>query len=194
MKVLAKSKLPTKFGVFDLYTFDSGVEQFPHLAIVNPKKNGLGFTNVRIHSECMTGDVFSSVKCECGEQLNYALDYISTHGGIVVYLRQEGRGIGLVNKIKAYALQDEGFDTIEANHQLGFASDQREYSVAVDILDVLEVGHVKLLTNNPDKISALENHGVKVIDRLSIEIDPNEESKSYLKVKKDQMGHLLKKV
>jgi GTP cyclohydrolase II len=142
----------------------------------------------------MTGDVFSSVKCECGDQLDFAMDYVSKNGGIIIYLRQEGRGIGLVNKIKAYALQDKGFDTIEANHQLGFESDSREYSVAVEILKFLNVKQVKLLTNNPDKINALEEKGITVMERISIEVDPNEESKSYLKVKKNQMGHLLKKV
>jgi GTP cyclohydrolase II len=194
MVILAKSKLPTNYGNFDLYTFESGVEQFPHLALVSAVNKSDKFTNVRIHSECMTGDVFSSVKCECGDQLDFAMDYVSKNGGIIIYLRQEGRGIGLVNKIKAYALQDKGFDTIEANHQLGFESDSREYSVAVEILKFLNVKQVKLLTNNPDKINALEEKGITVMERISIEVDPNEESKSYLKVKKNQMGHLLKKV
>lgn len=193
MEILAKSKLPTQYGVFELYTFDSGVEQFPHLALVSSNDSD-ETKNVRIHSECMTGDVFSSVKCECGEQLDFSMSYVSNHGGVIVYLRQEGRGIGLVNKIKAYALQDEGLDTIEANHKLGFDSDSREYHDAVNILNLLGIKELNLLTNNPEKIAALEKEGLKVLQRIPVEIDPKEESKLYLKVKKERMGHLLKKI
>lgn len=197
MEVLAQAKLPTKHGVFDLYSFDSGVNQFPHVALVKVLDSQLDdqqFMNLRVHSECMTGDVFSSVKCDCGEQLEFSLDYMAKNGGMVIYLRQEGRGIGLVNKIKAYALQEKGFDTIQANHQLGFDSDSREYSAVEGILKNFKVKQVKLLTNNPDKIAALENLGFEVIERVPIEIEAHAESELYLQVKKDQMGHMLHKL
>ena len=144
---------------------------------------------VRVHSECLTGDALGSLKCDCGEQLAFALHTIAKEGGIVIYLRQEGRNIGLLNKINAYALQDKGFDTVAANHQLGFAADERTYEMVQFILAHYGITKIRLLTNNPKKINALE--GIEIVERLPIIIDPNEYNEGYLQVKKEQMGHLF---
>ncbi|MFT4835085.1 MAG: 3,4-dihydroxy 2-butanone 4-phosphate synthase/GTP cyclohydrolase II [Marinoscillum sp.] len=188
---LVKSKLPTKFGEFVVKAYQSQAEHFPNLVLYKAELKVDKAVDVRIHSECMTGDVFSSTKCDCGEQLEYSMKWIQQHGGVIIYLRQEGRGIGLVNKLRAYNLQEEGFDTKDANLELGFHEDLREYSVAIDILKDLGVSQIRLLTNNPEKINAFENSGIDVLDRLPIEIQANAYNIDYLKTKKDKMGHIL---
>jgi 3,4-dihydroxy 2-butanone 4-phosphate synthase/GTP cyclohydrolase II len=191
MKRLEKATLPTSFGDFDMIAYESDFPDFPHLVLFSKKK-----TNetpiVRVHSECMTGDVFSSNRCDCGEQLHYSMDYVSKHGGMVIYLRQEGRGIGLINKMKAYNLQDQGLDTIEANIRLGFHQDERKFDVAKEILSDLNIDKIQLMTNNPDKITQLEQSGITIVKRIAIEIEAHDQNASYLKTKKDDMGHMLK--
>lgn len=179
------ANLPSRFGAFRVQAFKQGYKE--HLVIM---KEPMGETPiVRVHSECLTGDALGSLKCDCGDQLAFALRTIENEGGMVIYLRQEGRNIGLLNKINAYALQDKGFDTVAANHQLGFAADERTYEMVQYILAHYGIKKIRLLTNNPQKISALE--GIKIIERLPIVIDPNEHNEGYLQVKKEQMGHLL---
>ena len=147
--------------------------------------------NVRFHSECLTGEVFHSKKCECGQQLETAMKYMQEHGGIIVYLRQEGRNIGIINKLKAYALQEKGLDTVEANLQLGLPADDRDFSVAIDILKELGVKEINLLTNNPEKIKAVEESSIILNHRVPLQIAANENSEGYLKTKKEYFGHLL---
>ena len=170
--------------------FDSGREEQPHLVLHNAGV-GADVVNVRIHSECITGDVFGSTRCDCGEQLSASLNYIAEHGGVLIYLRQEGRGIGLVNKLKAYNLQDEGFDTIVANHQLGFATDLRNYEAAIALLKHYGIQRINLMTNNPEKLDAFENSGIHVESRIPIVISPVADNERYLQTKKDGMGHML---
>lgn len=179
-------KLPTKFGEFDLHLFEKGLEH--HVAI---SKEFTGVPLVRMHSECFTGDIFGSSRCDCGEQLQGALERINNEGGVILYLRQEGRGIGLPNKIRAYALQDQGFDTVEANHQLGFEADLRRYDIAAQMLKELGISRVRLLTNNPAKISELESHGIEVVERVPLSFEPNDYNKKYLLTKKTKMNHFL---
>jgi len=188
---LVKAKLPTKFGEFLVRAYQSHTEHFPNLALYTPELNVAKVVDVRIHSECMTGDVFNSTKCDCGEQLEYSMKWAQEHDGVIIYLRQEGRGIGLVNKLKAYNLQEEGFDTKDANLELGFHEDLREYSIAVNILKDLGISQIRLLTNNPEKIDAFKESGIDVLDRLPIEIQANAFNIDYLKTKKEKMGHLL---
>ena len=179
------AKLPTRFGDFKIQTFAEGIKE--HLVIF---KEPLADTPlVRVHSECLTGDAIGSLKCDCRDQLEYALEAISNEGGMVIYLRQEGRNIGLLNKTNAYALQDKGLDTVQANHQLGFKTDERSYEVVEFILEHFDIKAIKLLTNNPKKIESLE--GVKIVERRPIIITPNNHNKGYLKTKKEQMGHML---
>ena len=166
-------------------------ERMPHLVLINPRTDFSGTVNVRVHSECMTGDVFSSYRCECGEQLDASLDYISTHGGILIYLRQEGRGIGLINKMHAYIKQDQGYDTADANKVLGFGYDERTYEDAITILENLDIQTINLITNNPDKISSLENSGIVVKSRINLDIKARQENIDYLKTKKEKFGHKL---
>ena len=192
--MIVKTKLPTSVGQFEISAYESDFSNFPHLALHTPNFSAKKVVDVRIHSECMTGDVFMSSRCDCGDQLHYAMDWIQKNEGIIVYLRQEGRGIGLVNKLKAYNLQDAGLNTCDANTELGFAEDARSYEMAAKILKDLNVTEIRLLTNNPKKIDAVENLGIKVIDRIPVEINPNDVNESYLKTKKDRMGHMLKMV
>lgn len=179
------ANLPSRFGNFKIQTFQEGVKE--HLVIF--KEPLLQTPLVRIHSECLTGDAIGSLKCDCGEQLEYALEAIEKEGGMVIYLRQEGRNIGLLNKTNAYALQDQGLDTVEANHQLGFATDERSYEIVEFILEHFKVKSIKLLTNNPKKIESLE--GVSIVERCPIIMKPNKYNEGYLRTKKEQMGHLL---
>ena len=185
--------LPTEWGNFHIMAFArESDDKIPHLAMVHEHFDPfVEPTIVRVHSECMTGDVFHSSRCDCGEQLDYAMRLAAERGGVVIYLRQEGRGIGLINKLKAYNLQDKGFDTLEANLHLGFGADERHYEDAVTILKSLNIQKVALLTNNPLKVNFLEKGGIKVVERLPILIAPKEENAFYLKTKQKVMGHLL---
>jgi len=188
----ASVELKTAYGVFHLTAFsDKADDPMPHLAISSDNLDTKSTQNVRIHSECITGDLFKSKRCECGEQLEFALDYISKYGGVVVYLRQEGRGIGIINKIKAYVEQDKGFNTAEANQRLGFGFDDRDYTAAISILESLGVRRINLLTNNPDKVKAFENTSIQVQDRVPIEMACNHVNEGYLKTKKEFFGHML---
>lgn len=188
---LADSGLPTVYGEFEMIAYDSGKEDFPHVVLHNVSLDTNEALNVRVHSECMTGDLFGSVRCDCGEQLDTSMQYFQKNGGLLIYLRQEGRGIGLVNKMKAYNLQDEGMDTIKANHALGFHTDERDYSAAIEILKDLGIKKINLLTNNPEKIDAFEGSEVDVLQRIQIEIAPRKENHGYLKTKQKDMGHFM---
>ena len=188
---LAKAQLPTVFGQFDIIAFDGQNKDMPHVVLATPDYNTVSIVNVRIHSECMTGDVFGSTRCDCGEQLHASLEYLHANGGVLLYLRQEGRGIGLVNKLKAYKLQEEGMDTIEANHALGFEADQRSFEEAVEILKSLGISEINLLTNNPEKMGAFEGSGIKLNMRIPLQIKARPENQGYLDTKRNNMGHLL---
>jgi 3,4-dihydroxy 2-butanone 4-phosphate synthase/GTP cyclohydrolase II len=188
-----ETSLPTALGNFKILAYaTSPNEPQPDIVLVSEKKSAdKSAVLVRIHSECMTGDVFHSLRCDCGEQLDYALKKINEEGGVLIYLRQEGRGIGLINKLKAYKLQDSGLDTIEANKALGFADDERHYQRAAKILSDLKIQKVRLLTNNPLKITELEKLGLEVAGREPIVISPRTENERYLNTKKFLMGHLV---
>jgi 3,4-dihydroxy 2-butanone 4-phosphate synthase/GTP cyclohydrolase II len=184
------ARLPTAFGEFLLRAYTEHSSLHPHLALVLGEVNGGSVPLVRIHSECMTGDVFSSQRCDCGIQLEVALQMIGNTGrGVLVYLRQEGRGIGLLNKLRAYNLQDGGLDTVDANLRLGFRADEREYGVAVEILEDLGVTRMRLLTNNPAKVAAFAESSVTVAERLPLVVEPTDHSRGYLTVKRARMGH-----
>jgi len=185
IKISEVAHLPSRFGDFQVQAFQEGHKE--HLAIFKTPLEEAPI--VRVHSECLTGDAMGSLKCDCRDQLEFALSLVEKEGGMVIYLRQEGRNIGLRNKINAYALQDQGLNTIEANHQLGFAADERTYEIVSIILEHYKIQKIRLLTNNPDKINALEN--IDIIERLPIIINANEHNAGYLQVKKDEMGHLL---
>lgn len=188
-------KLPTKFGQFKAHGFKCTHSNEEHIALTSASFDPEKPVLVRVHSECLTGDVFGSMRCDCGEQRDMAMKKIAEDGnGVLVYLRQEGRGIGLVNKLKAYKLQEAGLDTVEANEALGFAADLRDYKVASDMLRQLGVKKVKLMTNNPDKINDLEKYGIEVIERVHIEPNHNEINAFYMATKFKKMGHLLNKV
>ena len=179
------ANLPSRFGTFKIQSFKEGIKE--HLVIF---KEPLGeIPLVRIHSECLTGDSIGSLKCDCRDQLEFALKTIEKNYGMVIYLRQEGRNIGLLNKVNAYALQDKGFDTVEANHQLGFLDDERTYEIVEFILDYYAIKKIRLLTNNPKKIESLKN--IEIIERVPVIIPSNKFNEGYLKTKKEQMGHLL---
>jgi GTP cyclohydrolase II len=191
IEVSNRATLPTKHGTFYIQAFKENLEgeKREHLAIFT---SNLGEEPLlRIHSECLTGDALGSLKCDCGAQLNEALSLIHHQGGMVIYHRQEGRNIGLFHKVNAYALQDKGFDTVAANEHLGFLPDMRSYEMVSDILNHFGITKVKLLTNNPKKIESLESVGVKVVERVPIKIGKNPHNEGYLKVKKEEMGHLL---
>lgn len=192
LKIQAEANVPTSFGNFRMIAFsESASDWMPHMAIIAENTNFSEPINVRFHSECITGEVFHSEKCECGQQLDASMKYIHENGGMIIYLRQEGRNIGIINKLKAYSLQEKGFDTVEANLELGLPADDRSFKVAVDILNILDVKSVNLLTNNPEKIKVVENSNIILNKRIPLQIDATKDSSSYLKVKKDYFGHLL---
>ena len=190
---VAAVELPTKFGDFKAIGYETTVDDKCHLAIIKGEVAGQDDVLVRVHSECLTGDALGSLRCDCREQLLAALQRIEAEGqGVVLYMRQEGRGIGLANKLKAYELQDQGRDTVEANEELGFEDDMRDYGIGAQILSDLELGSIRLMTNNPRKIVGLEGYGLKISKRVPHMIEPNKVNKDYLKTKKDKLGHMLK--
>jgi len=192
IKQMARTHLPTPFGTFQTIAFENEIDGQCHIALVmgeiRPDRDIL----VRVHSQCLTGDVFGSYRCDCGEQLQAALQLIAQEGqGVLLYLQQEGRGIGLMNKVKAYALQDQGHDTVEANAALGFKPDLRDYGIGAQILRALGIGRMRLLTNNPRKIVGLEGYGLQIIDRVPLEMPPRKDNIRYLRAKQEKLGHLM---
>ncbi|QIB27740.1 bifunctional 3,4-dihydroxy-2-butanone-4-phosphate synthase/GTP cyclohydrolase II [Caloranaerobacter azorensis] len=189
---VAEADMPTKYGEFKIIGYQNKLNDEHHVALVKGNIAGDEPVLVRVHSECLTGDTFGSMRCDCGEQLQAALKKINEEGkGALIYLRQEGRGIGLINKLKAYVLQDKGMDTVQANLALGFAEDLRDYTVGAQILVDLGVKNIKLMTNNPKKLSGLSSYGLKIVERIPLEVSYNEKNKYYLKTKKEKMGHIL---
>lgn len=187
----AQAMIPTPWGNFMMvaYALDQR-DWMPHLALVHEHFDPIQPVLTRVHSECITGDLFGSKRCDCGEQLHQALELTASEGGVVLYLRQEGRGIGIINKLKAYNLQDLGMNTVAANIHLGLEVDARQYDIAVEMLKDLKVNRIRLLTNNPDKIDAFENSEIEVVDRVPLIIPPQAENRDYLETKRREMGHL----
>jgi len=189
---IVSTKLPSQYGEFRIYLFRSQTDNKDHIALVKGDISPEKPTLVRVHSECLTGDVFGSLRCDCNAQLVASMERVEMEGhGIVLYMRQEGRGIGLLNKLKAYNLQDEGLDTVEANEELGFRADLRDYGIGAQILRDLGVGKMRLLTNNPKKIIGLTGYGLEVVERVPLEVHPNQHNERYLKTKRDKLGHLI---
>ena len=195
ISIFAQTTLQTHFGDFEAIAFRNKNKSLEHLALVKGELGEGDEVLVRLHSECLTGDVLGSQRCDCGEQLLAALERIgASKRGVLLYLRQEGRGIGLANKVKAYALQSQGLDTVEANHQLGFRDDGRNYSEAAAMLQALGIKSVRLITNNPRKIKGLESSGIKVSERVASHVDPNRHNQKYLQTKQEKLGHFLQKL
>jgi 3,4-dihydroxy 2-butanone 4-phosphate synthase/GTP cyclohydrolase II len=193
IRMVAEAKLPSDHGDFVLRIYENSLDGKEHVAIIKGDITTPEPVLVRVHSECLTGDIFGSRRCDCGPQLHAALDQIEKEGrGVVLYMRQEGRGIGLVNKIKAYALQEQGMDTVEANTHLGFPPDPRDYGIGAQILHDLGVRKMRLMTNNPKKRVGLQSHGLEVVDLVSLEVPATAENQGYLETKRDKMGHLLR--
>lgn len=192
LKKVAQAKLPTPWGTFIIVGFEEISTGKDHVAMVFGDITGQHPVLTRVHSECLTGDALFSLRCDCGFQLEAALKQIAKEGtGILIYHRQEGRNIGLLNKIRAYALQDTGYDTVEANHQLGFAADERDFTLCADMLVLLGVKEIRLLTNNPEKIRVLENAGIIISERVPLEVGENPNNEHYLETKAQKMGHIL---
>jgi 3,4-dihydroxy 2-butanone 4-phosphate synthase / GTP cyclohydrolase II len=195
VRKVAAPTLPTEYGTFRLHGFESLIDNETHLALVYGEIGEGEEVLVRVHSKCLTGDVFHSARCDCGRQLETAMQRIAKEGrGVLLYLNQEGRGIGLANKLRAYELQDQGLDTVEANEQLGFKADQRDYGIGVQILRALGVRSMRLLSNNPRKMVAIEGYGLSVIEWLPLEVPVSEHTRRYMKTKKDKLGHRLDSV
>jgi 3,4-dihydroxy 2-butanone 4-phosphate synthase/GTP cyclohydrolase II len=195
VKRVAAAELPTEFGAFRIFAYENQLDNETHIALVRGDIDEGRDVLVRVHSKCLTGDVFHSARCDCGPQLETAMSRIADEGrGVLIYLNQEGRGIGLANKIRAYELQDEGFDTVEANERLGFKADQRDYGIGAQILTDLGVKTMRLLTNNPRKFVGLQGYGLAISETVPLEIPANESTRKYLKTKKDKLGHRLSSV
>jgi len=192
IKIQAEANVPTEYGNFRMIAFsEESTNWMPHMAIVAENTDFSNPVNARFHSECITGEVFHSQKCECGQQLDSAMKYMQEHGGIIIYLRQEGRNIGIINKLKAYSLQEKGFDTVEANLELGLPADDRNFDIAIEILNILNVKSINLLTNNPEKVKFVEQSNITLNSRIPLQIPANDLSRGYLQTKKDYFGHLL---
>lgn len=191
MTLQSEALIPTRWGNFRMLAFaETSDEWMPHLALLHEKTDMNRPVLTRIHSECITGDLFGSRRCDCGEQLNAAMELIAKEGGVVLYLRQEGRGIGIINKLKAYNLQDLGLNTVDANVHLGLQVDARDYRIALEILHSLKIRQVRLLTNNPDKIEAFDHSGIELMAREPLVITPHAENHAYMKTKQEELGHL----
>jgi 3,4-dihydroxy 2-butanone 4-phosphate synthase/GTP cyclohydrolase II len=192
VKRVATAELPTEQGAFKIFAYDNEVDHLTHVALVRGEIGDGSDVLVRVHSKCLTGDVFHSARCDCGPQLHTAMARIAAEGrGVLLYLNQEGRGIGLANKIRAYALQDQGFDTVEANERLGFKPDQRDYGIGAQILLDLGVRRMRLMTNNPSKYIALSGYGLEIVERVPVQTEPTDENIAYLRAKQRKLGHLL---
>ncbi len=195
LRPAARAKLPTEFGEFEIHAYEDMADGKTHIALVLGAIGDGNGVLTRLHSSCLTGDVFHSARCDCGPQLHTAMERVAAEGrGVILYMNQEGRGIGLANKIRAYALQDQGYDTVEANERLGFGADEREYGLGVRILSDLGVHSMRMLTNNPRKRHGMETNGMSVSELVPIEIPASEFTRRYLQTKKEKLGHLLSSV